>query len=217
MTSCPPLFPAARTAAPLRPRLPPSPFPTETMNYRLALASVCALLCCALPNPASAQGAGVVKPLDILTSPGKWHFINGAEFPPGSKGEVSQTTEAGAPVGVLSYDFTEGGAYAGAEKAITMEAGSSELRFRLKADVPLKTALRLVDSSGQTHQYRISYDKAGEWQLVRVNLTKKASEVYGGAKDGVIVYPVKRLCVIVQGRGVDDPGQLKFMDFRLLP
>lgn len=185
------------------------------MNLRVALLSFCALLGCALPPTASAQDTAASRALDVFSS-GKWHFVSGAEFPPGGRGEVTQTTESGAPVGVLAYNFTEGGTYVGAERPVVIEEGFSELRFRLKADQPLRAGLRLIDASGQTHQFKFGYEKSGEWQLMRVNLAKKTPEFYGGAKDGLIQYPIKRLCVIVQGRGLDEPGQLKFTEFRLL-
>lgn len=173
------------------------------------------LLCTLVLLSGGAQAQESSKALDLVST-GKWKFVNGAEFPPGGQGSTEMSKEPGMAYAILNYDFTAGGSYVAALRGVMIETGYAELRFRLQADRPLSVGLRLIDATGQTHQYAMSYSSVSQWQPVRAKLTGKAPHTFGGKNDGVIYYPIKQIMVIVERRGVDEPGALKFGDFKLI-
>lgn len=156
------------------------------------------------------------KALPLVSEGAKWTFANGAEFPPGGKGSVTLGKDGDIAFGALNFDFTEGGGYVAALRGVLIDEGYSEIRWRLQADRPVMTGLRLIDASGQTHQYGVSYSNVGQWQLARARLGAKAPSHFGGKNDGVIYYPIRQIWIIAERRGQDAPGQLRFADFKLI-
>ncbi|MDQ8195578.1 hypothetical protein QEH59_14185 [Coraliomargarita sp. SDUM461004] len=155
---------------------------------------------------------------NIFASDAHWIFISGAEFPPGGRGHFTLNLNAEtAATGVLSFDFRQGGKYVGAETKVAIPAGYQELRMQVKADQQLTLGLRLKDSTDQVHQWRMVYSNHGEWQPVRVRFHQAAPIHFGGAKDGVIHYPIRRMQLLVNRRGVTEPGEVAFTAFEILP
>ncbi|WP_269524528.1 hypothetical protein [Coraliomargarita parva] len=154
----------------------------------------------------------------LVFEPGtRWVFINGAEFPPGGKGNFElKEAENGMPEGVLNYDFSLGGKYVGAETRVDLPDGYSELRIRAKAEQALTLGLRLKDSTGQVHQWQLAYADAGKWQTLRVKLGARAPQHFSGANDAVLHYPVKSLQILVNNRQIEMPSGLSIADLKLL-
>lgn len=166
----------------------------------------------AVANP----GAEAKRELKIFEPGQKWMFVPGTEFPPGGKGSfVLKRTGDDKAAGQLSFDFTAGGNYVGATTLFEIPEGFSELRFRVKAGKAAFIGIRLMDKTKQTHQTPLSYSDAGEWQLLRINLTRRAPLRFGGAKDGVLHYPLRSITLFVQKKGQDAPGEIQFCDFML--
>lgn len=181
--------------------------------------SVIASLFCSLAlwsGSLCAQGQDSGKALNLVAEGSKWMFNEGGEFKPGGKGSVEIGKDGDGPYGTLNFDFADGGLYVAAIKGVTIDEGYSELRFRLRSDRPVVGGLRLLDVTGQTHQFGLSYSNVGQWQLVRAKLNAKAPQHFGGKNDGIIYFPIRQIWVIAERRGQDSPGQLHFGDFKLI-
>ncbi|MFH1496579.1 MAG: hypothetical protein ABII82_02020 [Verrucomicrobiota bacterium] len=159
-----------------------------------------------------AQPADSRRELKIFEPAQRWQFLPGAEFAPGGKGTFTLAREDGRSVGVLTHDLTAGGNYVGGLTRIDIPEGYSELRFRVRADKPASIAIRLADETGQTHQTPFRYAEAGDWQLLRLDLTRRAPLRFGGANDGQTHYPLKSLTLIIERKGQDTPGEIRFAD-----
>ena len=157
--------------------------------------------------PATSSGAPATGPAaDKLLTAGEWKFLkntgNGSfELAKGDDGE---------PVGVLSYDFTKSKSkstpYVLAEAAVTIpEARQLQLAVRSKVAQPL--TFRVIDATGQNHQFKARIQGAGEWETIRIPLTKRL-EHWGGANDGKIHFPVSAMIFSVPLPG-DDAKQGK--------
>ncbi|WP_269524543.1 hypothetical protein [Coraliomargarita parva] len=123
----------------------------------------------------------------------KWVINRGKEFPPGGQGVMTLKNENETQVGVFDFSFEEGGAYVGARTSIKIPEGYSELRFKAQSESIVRLGVRLVDATNQVHQFRLHYSQVGDWQAMRVELTGKTPKHFGGAKDGLIHYPIKAL------------------------
>jgi hypothetical protein len=152
------------------------------------------------------QLSAAENPLDILGGP-KWAFNPGYEFP-GAKGDRRFETVDGREALVVSYDFTNGGAYVIAGTRVEIAEGASELRFDVRADRNLKLVVRLEDAEKQTHQYNVLYETPGQWQTLSLDLKAAPPKSFGGPSDGVIHYPVSKFWVgIGKGGSALEPGE----------
>lgn len=92
-----------------------------------------------------------VKALDLLDDcqapSGKWSFSVGGEFP-GATGSLT----AGMGGLVMAYDFTKGGNYVAAIRALPASTGPLELGVTLQAPSACGYHLRVVDATGRTFQ-----------------------------------------------------------------
>lgn len=146
--------------------------------------------------------------LELFTPGKKWSFSNGAEFPPGGKGSFSLADADGQPAGSLEFDFSDGGIYVAASTKTNIPEGYGEIRFDVKTAAAMALGIRLVDSTGQVHQTELPYTNAGEWQTLRVDLLRKAGIRFGGANDGTIHFPITGVSILVNRRGVSEPGEV---------
>jgi hypothetical protein len=154
--------------------------------------------------------------LEIFSPGVKWRFSNGGEFPPGGRGSFSLQDVDGQPTGVLEFDFTSGGTYVAALTKTNIPEGSSEIRFEAKTDSVMALGIRLVDSTGQTHQTELPYTHSGEWQSFRVDLQRRAGIRFGGANDGIIYFPITSVWILVNHRGTSEPGEVLLRNFFVL-
>lgn len=153
--------------------------------------------------PARAEAAELDGVFDT-----KWAFYPGYEFP-GAKGASRLETVDGRNAAVLEYDFTNGGAYVMTGVPVAIAESVRSVQFDLKADRDLKIVVRLEDSSKQTHQFPLRYDKPDEWQTFLIDLTLPAKKSFGGANDGVYHFPLVKIWIGV-GKGDTslNPGQV---------
>lgn len=164
--------------------------------------------------PLLVWGADPRTKVDVFTNH-PWNFSSGSEFP-GASGSFKVVEEEGKKAGLLSFDFTKGGLYVSATSSIEIPSGQEELRFRVKSRDWQRIMIRLIDSTGQCHQYEVPYADEGDWQLLRINLQSQAGLSFGGANDKKIHYPVKRLTLAVNHSGPSTSGDVLFADFMLL-
>jgi len=144
----------------------------------------------------------------------KWAFYPGYEFP-GAKGSVQMQEVDGKKAATLNYDFTGGGAYVMTGTRTDLAGTPKGIRFEVKGDRELKIVFRLEDSSGQTHQYQLLYQRPGEWQPLDVDLTVPPKSSFGGPKDGVIHFPLTKIWFGVgKGKTTAEPGEASFSSVR---
>jgi len=127
----------------------------------------------------------------------KWTFHAGNEFP-GAKGGFRLGSVVGRDIGIMTYDFSGGGAYIGAITEVNLTQKLSEMRLDIRTKIPATVSLRLVDSSGQTHQISMPYTQKDDWQTLNFDIANGSKGHFGGANDGHIHYPVKQLWLILE-------------------
>lgn len=133
-----------------------------------------------------------------------WSLGLGPEFPGATGTFVRDTSarKAGSYAGVLSGDFTGGGNYVQISRAVNLNAG--ELRFWVRTTTAGNIALRMIDSTGQTHQQNLAVSSSGEWQELRVTTFAAGSgyHYFGGANDGVWHGPASRIGLLLNKSGL---------------
>ena len=142
-----------------------------------------------------------------------WSFDNGREFP-GATGGLAVESADGGKVLRLTGDFTKGGGYVQAGRALAdVPIGSFSLRLKDPDNDLLK--FRIVDSSGQCHQIALRIARSDEWQKVtfplrrffdRMGKPDAVSDVakyehWGGPNDGKWHGPAKGLYFLLSTVG----------------
>ncbi|MBK7663925.1 MAG: cellulase family glycosylhydrolase [Sterolibacteriaceae bacterium] len=173
----------------------------------------------AAPSVSYGNGTAVLDNFDSRTSVAPWTYQGGDAL---SHGSIQSTTGAtGSSAIALTYNFTcqngNCGKYVLAGMQLPFSLGSGA-GIALKAQTPADASLRLrvVDSGGQTLQYRItrpleSADPAG-WYDAFVSLAKPMS-FWGGAANGMIQFPIVSLSIVANNlAGMADTGQIRVDD-----
>jgi hypothetical protein len=91
------------------------------------------------------------------------------------------------------------------------------LRIGVKASQPLKISIRLIDQTDQCHQFATAYGGSGFWETLRVGLNRNASEHWGGANDGKLHFPIRKVSLGVQRPAGEPVGTVEFADAVTLP
>ena len=69
-----------------------------------------------------------------------------------------------------------------------------------------------MDRTGQTHQLKGRISGTGEWEAIRIPLTRRL-EHWGGAKDGRIHFPIESLVLSVPLPGAgNESGKVEYAD-----
>jgi len=181
-------------------------------------------------------GAALPEERDLLQR-SRVTFLSGAEFP-GAKGSVTASVGPKSSIG-LNYDLGCGtktpvpkldrkcGAYVGAlvklDSPIYPKSGATPaIAFDISgAGSVAQFGLRVYDSSGQTLQYKveprpIENSSGSHVQRVQVSLSSPAS-YWGGAKDGVIHYPISSFAILVGDHKLHWPeASVRFSSVSLL-
>ena len=109
--------------------------------------------------------------------------------------EVAKADD-GRAIGVVNYDFTKSKSrttpYVLASAPVSISAGPTHVLLYARSPVKQRLTFRLVDETGQTHQYKGKIEGTGEWEAIRIPLTRRL-EHWGGAKDGTKHYPLKQI------------------------
>jgi hypothetical protein len=175
-----------------------------SMKYQVALAAVMLAL-----GSVAAYADDAVS----LTNPDQkawgWTFDNGREFP-GATGSLAvdpAVVRDGQACLQLHGDFTAGGNYVQAAKDLR-GVDIDELSFWLKGFHREAMTMRLVDASGQCHQFSLKTQATDDWQQItfplatffrqaHVHESVTHYESWGGAKDGQWHGPAKLLAILV--------------------
>jgi len=162
---------------------------------------------------------GVVRleeDFDTTWQPGRWQFSEGTEFP-GASGGFERSKEAahsGQFGGQLRFDFAGGGAYVAAYRELDGSQSLAAIRLWLKKPRGSRLTVRYTDPSDQTFQKGL-WTPSERWVDVLIPMTDWQGH-WGGANDGVVRGPPKRIGLLVEN---SDPirGALLFDDLRLIP
>jgi hypothetical protein len=129
-----------------------------------------------------------------------WTFSPGSEYPgaTGSFGLDTSNAHTGAASGLLSGDFSGGGAYVGVSRAVPGVAATG-ISLWVKAPSLAWLTVRLTDSTGQVHQQRLTLSRSSDWQPLAVTRFDAGSQYtyWGGADDGVWHGPAQGLELVL--------------------
>lgn len=116
---------------------------------------------------------------------------------PGAKADFKWTRNGYNSIGALriDYDFTGGGRYCVWIYSGWLPPRPTMLRFYAKGSERAKVLVRLLDSTGQTHQYTLAL-KSSVWEPYEAPIKGAPSHGhYGGANDGQMHLPLKRVLI----------------------
>ena len=167
-------------------------------------------------GPALAAGANDnkdlgEKPLGLFAKDAHWGFSNGQEFP-GATGSIERGADGDKPIINLAYDFTKGGAYVAALSDVSIPDTAAELRIPAKSQAGVGLSIQLIDRTGQCHQFVRSLAGTGAWETVRLAVDQRASEHWGGANDGKLHFPLRKIAINVRKPAGEPVGKVEFAD-----
>ncbi len=147
---------------------------------------------------------------DKGTNPG-WGFFIGMEAP-GAQGNLVMMPEKvgipALPAARLEGAFNNGGWYVGMSRHFQKSVPFGKLRIKLASYDFHTIVVRLVDSSGQTHQksfwFQGRIEDRGKWKELSVERPKWSQHYWGGANDGKWHGNLKSVMILVEGVGLMD-------------
>ena len=130
----------------------------------------------------------------------------------GGDGSFTLDAEASKPVGVFNFDFTSGGQYILATADTNIPETATAVAVSARCSMAQRVTIRLVDQTGQTHQFKGGVTGTGEWEIIRIPLGKKL-EHWDGANDGKIHFPIKSISLSLPAPAGDvKKGKIVFSD-----
>lgn len=192
-----------------------------------------ALLSWSLLQGLPANASEAISIIDRETPLSGWRFDNGQEFP-GATGGMTADNAVEAqyrPAIRLDGDFTGGGNYVQVGRDLPV-ADVESLSIWIKAPEGMEQlTLRLIDGTGQCHQFNLKTEPHGKWQRILFPVAQyfdkagtsasvemvKRYEGWGGAKDGKWHNPAKSLYLLIgrQSFGASLKGSLWIANARL--
>jgi hypothetical protein len=178
----------------------------------------------ALPGPAAAlpapdkpaqaqpaQPAGPSTDLKLFDKDVAWKFEKNT-----GDGSFTLSAEGDKPIGVMTYDFSKSKSkstpYILASAPVSIPEGTTAVQLKARSAIKHRVTIRLIDQTGQTHQYKLPVAGSGDWVSVRMNLKKKA-EHWGGANDGKIHFPIQQIVLSIPAPAGDvKTGKMEFTD-----
>ncbi len=128
-----------------------------------------------------------------------WALGLGPEFPgaTGTYTRDSTASRSGSYAGLLTGNFGGGGNYVQISRGVSLDV--TQLRLWARSTGVDGVGLRVVDSTGQTHQQRLPLDPSGEWQeLLITDFAGGTNYVhFGGANDGTWHGPATRVTLML--------------------
>ena len=119
----------------------------------------------------------------------------------------------GTPIGILAYDFAKSNSkstpYVIASTALDFAGPCDALTFFARAPIAQPLTFRVVDSTGQTLQFKARLKGTGDWEAIRFPLDRKL-ENWDGAKDGFAHFPLKSLVFSVPKPGDTLAGKVEY-------
>ena len=116
----------------------------------------------------------------------------------------------------MRYDFSKSKSrstpYVLAVAPIDIAEGALAVEICARSPIGQQLTFRLVDSTGQKHQFKQRIDGTGQWETIRIPLTRKL-EHWGGANDGEIHFPVTSIVLYVPlPGGGSKTGKVEYAD-----
>ncbi len=143
---------------------------------------------------------------DKGTNPG-WGFFIGMEAP-GAQGNLVMMPEKvgipALPAARLEGAFNNGGWYVGMSRHFQNSVPFGKLKIKLASYDFRTIIIRLVDSTGQTHQMPVGFRSLGEWRELSIEPPKWSRIYWGGANDGKWHGNLKSVMILVEGVGLMD-------------
>jgi len=124
--------------------------------------------------------------------------------------------DGNTPVGVLRYDFSKSRPkptpYVLAVGKTHVPAGAIEVRLQARSRRKQRLTFRVIDDTGQVHQYKTRIEGSGSWEPICIPLTKRL-EHWDGAKDGHVHFPIRSMTLNVP-QPPDGPktGEVEYAD-----
>ena len=165
-----------------------------------------------VPAAATDANQGVTNgDLKLFEAPMNWKFVKNT-----GEGSFKIDTQESQNVGLLNYDFTasttKSTPYVLAGVPILVGKGASMITLKAKSDVAQKLTFRIIDSTGQTLQYKTKINGTSNWETIRIPLNRKL-EHWGGANDGFVTFPAKHIFISVPIPSKDHPkGTVTFSE-----
>jgi len=157
------------------------------------------------------QTGGQKETLAINPGLPGWRFTKGDEFP-GASGTIRYDNGAIR----LNIDFTKKSAYVAVSHSVNF-SGFDELRFQVKGSVAT-IGVRFHDAGNQCHLHlaKVQADPQN-WTDVTVPVKTGAKAHWGGARDGVVRFPMKKIDILVFRQGQQEPSspQVEIKDIAL--
>ena len=181
----------------------------------------------------TAHGAVAQTPVSLMSSAGPtagWTFSNGPEFPGASGALAADGAHDGTAALKLSADFTGGGHYVAATTPVAgVEIGDLALWVRNPGFDQFK--VRIVDTSGQTHQFALLTPKQDGWQHIDLPLAAFFAkgggpatvpevaryQYFGGDNDGTWHGPAQSLMIMARREGTSTTRALWFSGVSIAP
>ena len=125
-----------------------------------------------------------------------WDCPNG-----GTSGRLEFSDEnpaEGKKCGAFSYDTTYGNprSFVQTHMRYGLPPGSTELRFKARSAQGGSLLVRL-GTKGQAHQYPLQITDANQWKTLRIDLTQKSPQHWGGKNDGMIQQPIGSITFLI--------------------
>lgn len=167
------------------------------------------------PAPAPALPEGV-SPIPLFSGETTWKFDKNT----GSGSFAIAKDSAGTGIAILQYDFSKSKArstpYVIASAPMKVEAASALCLSVRGAVDKQRLTFRVVDSTGQSLQWKSKVTTPGSWEQLHFPLNRKL-EHWDGANDGFVHFPLKAIVVSVpQPAGVSS-GTVEYGPIGLVP
>lgn len=147
------------------------------------------------PGPHEAELDMGRNDLKLFEAGADWKFLKNT-----GEGSFALSKAGKRAVGIVKYDFTRSKSkttpYVLASVATKVPDSAREIVIDVRSPIEQKVTLRLIDSTGQTHQYKGATHGTKGWETIHIPLGHRL-EHWGGANDGRIHYPITRLMLSV--------------------
>ena len=175
------------------------------------------------PQLSAKQKAAAAEPVEgavnlkLFQCDTEWEFIKNT----GEGDFVLGKTDDGKSIGIMRYDFTnaraQGTPYILAATPVEIPEGASAVQIEARSPLRQQLTFRLIDATGQTHQYKGKVIGTGGWEIIRIPLKRKL-EHWGGANDAKKHYPLKQIVFSVPLPDDEHKtGKVEYTDVVLLP
>jgi len=155
-----------------------------------------------------------ISDFPIFEENAAWEFIKNT-----GDGSFNMEKDGDENIGVLEYDFSQSTTanipYVMASSGTPVEEGYRTILLSARSKAPQRLTFRLVDATGQNHQFKTSINGTGDWERVSIPLDRKL-ESWGGDSDGEKHFPTQSFVISVPRNSEDQQsGKIEFANATL--